>query len=224
MKIGHDHRRTPRHNCRTEPANPHPAHPAYAAERGREEISRWRCLAETEGAEGGEKVRQIISCWVCGKPFTSYNPNPKFCSLKCKGDYQAPRIDIERLNKMYSEGFTQTEIANEFGVSQKSIFKAMRRNGIKSRVAYKRNQLGECNHQWKGNDASKYALHRRLYSRFGKPCKCSVCGTTTAKHYDYANLTGNYEDLNDYAPMCRSCHWKYDNKINNIHHMRKETI
>ena len=36
--------------------------------------------------------------------------------------------------------------------------------------------------------------------------------TTEAKHYDYANLTGHYEDIDDYKPMCRSCHWRYDKK------------
>ena len=81
--------------------------------------------------------------------------------------------------------------------------------------------MGDKNHQWKGDSASKYAFHRRLYSRLGKPSKCSVCGTTDAEHYDYANLTGNYEDISDYAAMCRSCHWKFDLKIENITKNRK---
>jgi hypothetical protein len=71
-------------------------------------------------------------------------------------------------------------------------------------------------------DASNDAFHRRLYSRHGKPCKCAKCGTATARHYDYANLTGRYEDVDDYAPMCRSCHWKFDAKINNIKRMRRD--
>ena len=56
----------------------------------------------------------------------------------------------------------------------------------------------------------------------GKPFQCSVCGTTNAKHYDYANLSGRYEDMNDYAPMCRSCHWKYDDKVSNIFKGRRD--
>ena len=76
---------------------------------------------------------------------------------------------------------------------------------------------------WKGDDASKQAFHRRLYSRFGKPVKCTVCGTTDKlKSYDYANLSGEYGDLNDYSAMCRTCHWKYDNKILNIKHMKEK--
>lgn len=164
----------------------------------------------------------IYNCIECHCSFKSYNKKPKFCSLKCKGDHQAPTIDISNLKKLYYEGRTQCEIAEILGVSQKSIFKAMRRNGIKSRVAAKRDQFGEKNHAWKGDKAGYAALHRRLYSRFGKPSKCSVCNTEDAKNYDYANLSGEHENLDDYAPMCRSCHWKYDKKILNIHHMREK--
>jgi hypothetical protein len=98
----------------------------------------------------------------------------------------------------------------------------MRRHGIASRAAAKRDQFGTKNHQWKGESASKVAFHRRLYARFGKPSQCSVCGTKTAKAFDYANLTGKYHRLDDYAPMCRSCHWVYDGKWKNFLGRRKE--
>ena len=29
--------------------------------------------------------------------------------------------------------------------------------------------------------------------------------------YDWANLTGDYADVSDFARMCRSCHRRYDN-------------
>mgnify|MGYP003143087812 CR=1 FL=1 len=129
---------------------------------------------------------------------------------------------VARVREQYAAGKTQTEIADAEGLTQRVIFNLMRRHGIAARVAAKRNQFGENNHMWKGDDASKCAFHRRLYSRFGAPSKCSVCGTTEANHYDYANLSGNYEDLNDYASMCRSCHWKYDDKIQNITNKRRD--
>ena len=45
----------------------------------------------------------------------------------------------------------------------------------------------------------------------GKPKKCEVCGTTDKKkNYDWANLTGKFNDPEDYKRMCRSCHRKYD--------------
>jgi len=133
-----------------------------------------------------------------------------------------PAETVEAVAKLYAENHTQCEIAERIGLTQKVVWNLMRRSGIAARTAAKRDQWGDKNHQWKADDASKSAFHRRLYSRFGKPCKCSVCGTEDPKHYDYANLTGRYEDLDDYASMCRSCHWKYDMKINNIHSMRRE--
>jgi hypothetical protein len=135
-------------------------------------------------------------------------------------EYPADLVDAVR--RHYEAGMTQLEIASELRLTQKVIWNVMRRHGIEARVAAKRNQWGDNNHAWKGDDASKYALHRRLYSRFGKPSKCAVCGATDSNHYDYANLSGRYEDLNDYAPMCRSCHWVYDDKIQNILNERRD--
>jgi hypothetical protein len=123
---------------------------------------------------------------------------------------------VERVRTAYAAGMTQAEIGADEGLTQKIIHTLMSRHGIAARVAAKRNQRGEMNDTWRGDEAGYQAFHRRLYAKHGKPTECAECGTTTAKHYDYANLTGLYADLNDYAPMCRSCHWKYDGRIANI--------
>jgi hypothetical protein len=124
---------------------------------------------------------------------------------------------VTTVRRLYANGLTQSEIGQRLGLTQKVIFNLMRRHGIATRVAAKRDQWGHNNHAWKGGEAGKQAFHRRLYSRFGKPSSCAECGTDDpSRHYDYANLTGLYESLNDYAPMCRSCHWKYDGTIANI--------
>lgn len=134
-----------------------------------------------------------------------------------------PAEIVARVAALYADGHTQDEVAKATGLSQKVVWNVMRRSGIAARVAAKRNQRGEANHSWKGGDAGKQAFHRRLYARFGKPHACQVCGTKDpAKSYDYANLTGRYEDLADYTPMCRSCHWRYDKKVLNIKHMRRD--
>jgi hypothetical protein len=136
---------------------------------------------------------------------------------------QYPAEIVSRVAALYADGHTQDEVAKATGLSQKVVWNVMRRSGIAARVAAKRNQIGEANHSWKGDDAGKQAFHRRLYARFGKPCACQLCGTKDpAKPYDYANLTGHYEDLEDYMPMCRSCHWRYDKKVLNIKHMRRD--
>ena len=64
----------------------------------------------------------------------------------------------------------------------------------------------------------KYAaLHLRVQTIRGTDSKCDTCGTTDPERaYDWANLTGNYADPWDYDRLCRSCHWKLDNKVANL--------
>ena len=128
----------------------------------------------------------------------------------------------EELEQAYvREGMSQVECAQRFNTTQKVIWATMKRYCITSRVAAKRNQTGELNHMWKGDKATYAAFHRRLYTLYGKPLKCTQCGSAEeSRSYDYANLTGDYANPEDYAAMCRSCHWKYDKKILNIKHMR----
>ena len=138
--------------------------------------------------------------------------------------YEIP-FTFEELRKDYESGKTQEEIGTKWGVSQKVVWKAMKKAGIKARVAAKRDQWGENNHQWKAEDASYSAMHTRLTKRFGQPKRCEACGTTDARRsYDWANLTGNYSDVTDYRRLCRSCHWKLDQRILNIAWMRERKV
>lgn len=84
---------------------------------------------------------------------------------------------------------------------------------------------GSMNPAWKGVNAAVSSKHYRLYRKFGKPMRCEVCGTTDkSKTYDWANLTGDYDDLNDFKRMCRSCHWRYDKKENNFKGYKKQKM
>lgn len=127
---------------------------------------------------------------------------------------------VAKIDDLYAAGLTQAEIGQEVGLSQKVVFTIMRNHSIAARPAVPRCQSGQANNNWRGDDAGYAAFHKRLYALFGKPAKCSVCLTQDSGHYDYANLSGNYADVSDYASMCRSCHWQYDKKILNISHMR----
>lgn len=136
---------------------------------------------------------------------------------EAKSSAYRTKIDDDKLNELYSSGMTKVECAKELGVGRKVVENAMKRLGIKSRKAAKRFQIGESNHMWRGDSASMTNKHRRLYRAFGQPSKCDVCGTEDeTKSYDWANLTGDYNNPQDFKRMCRSCHWKYDNKIQNI--------
>lgn len=134
----------------------------------------------------------------------------------------ATKLPISKVRSLYSDGHTQYEIAAILHTTQKVVWRFMKANGITARTACKRNQWGERNHSWKGELASYKAMHQRLTVRFGKLKRCEQCGTTDKRRsYDWANLTGDYGDVTDYRRLCRSCHWKLDNKILNIATMRE---
>lgn len=74
-------------------------------------------------------------------------------------------------------------------------------------------QVGPLNPSWKGDDIQYASFHKRVEVKRGKPRRCSHCGTTDPQWtYDWANLTGNYADTDDYARMCRPCHRRFDNE------------
>lgn len=132
---------------------------------------------------------------------------------KKRSDELSTPLDTDAVRNMYESGMTQAEIAECLGVSQKVIWRHMKNHSIKARTPARRNQVGESNHMWKGSAASYKAFHLRVNSERGKAKEygCSMCGRTDSDVcYDWANLSGNYDDINDYAPMCRSCHRKYD--------------
>jgi hypothetical protein len=118
---------------------------------------------------------------------------------------------VERVRSLYAEGRTQAEIAAEVGSTQKVIWRLMANHSIGARVAAKREQAGAANHMWSGDEAGYQALHLRVETARGKPTECQRCGLIDpASRYEWANLTGNYQDIEDYERMCVSCHRRYD--------------
>lgn len=154
-------------------------------------------------------------CQKCGKPFKSYNKNPKFCSLKCKSESQTHSIDFDDAKDLYEKGMSQTEIAEFFHTTQKVVYNTFKRNGYKCRKAYKRNQWGSNNSSWVGDKAKYGTLHQRVESLKGKPKYCEVYGTTDPDiRYEWANVTGDYHDIeHGYMRMCVKCHRNFDNSI-----------
>ncbi len=77
--------------------------------------------------------------------------------------------------------------------------------------SYKCSKTGPLNPKWKGDEAGYISYHARVYRERGKASSCSVCGEDNPDvRYEWANLTGRYEDVNDYAEMCKQCHVTYD--------------
>lgn len=69
---------------------------------------------------------------------------------------------------------------------------------------------------WKGENVKNVALHQWVAKHKGRPTRCEMCGDTTKRYYDWANIDHNYKrDLNDYIRLCRKCHRKFDMENNN---------
>lgn len=55
--------------------------------------------------------------------------------------------------------------------------------------------------------AGYFSLHDWVKKRLGRPSLCENCGTTEAKKYEWANLSGEcLRDLSDWARLCTTCH------------------
>jgi len=78
-------------------------------------------------------------------------------------------------------------------------------------------QRGSKNPSWKGEDVGYKAMHARVAAVRGKPKRCEVCGTDDpGKRYEWANLTGRYDDPEDYKRMCARCHKRHDHIVGNL--------
>jgi hypothetical protein len=123
---------------------------------------------------------------------------------------QYPAELVQAVAHRYTmHGMSQVEIADDLGTSQKVIWRLMQHHGITRRPRIKRNQRGPLNHMWKGDRATYAALHYRLTNMPDGPSSCQFCGATNGR-LEWANLTGAYTDLSDYARLCVSCHRQYD--------------
>jgi hypothetical protein len=69
---------------------------------------------------------------------------------------------------------------------------------------------GEKHHAWKKKPGYR-GLHYWVRREKGEPESCVNCNE---KATDWANISGDYKrDTNDYQPMCRTCHKRFDMKI-----------
>lgn len=56
-----------------------------------------------------------------------------------------------------------------------------------------------------------HRAHKWVYKTKGRPSRCEQCLTTTAKKFEWANLSQEYGMVeSDWKRMCTSCHRKYD--------------
>ena len=137
---------------------------------------------------------------------------PKGIYDRSASNWQPRRADdspvlVEKIRQLYESGLTITEVQRL--VPGCKVQRVMEQHGIPRRRAIKRDQHGDRNHAWRGDDAGYQALHLRVQTERGKPQLCEWCGTTEGR-MEWANISGDYADVNDYSRLCIRCHRTYD--------------
>ncbi len=75
---------------------------------------------------------------------------------------------------------------------------------------------GDKNPNWKGDNVGYSSLHAWTRRELKFPKICSICGKTNCR-IDVANIDHKYRrNIDDFTPMCISCHRKHDIKKNLI--------
>ena len=78
-------------------------------------------------------------------------------------------------------------------------------------LGHKRTPQGKKHFAWKGKNAGYGAKHDWVERVLGKPKKCTKCGTTKAKKFEWANKSGKYQrKIKDWIRLCSKCHHKMD--------------
>ena len=173
--------------------------------------------------------RRIKTCTYCNSQWATRSSTARTCSPLCRARLREqehgstkgaspreyPPELVRQIQSMYESGKTIREIQDR--VKGAKVQNVIKRYGIETRPTIKRDQRREKNDSWKGDEATYSAFHLRVQVARGKPQKCDQCGITGPGLYEWANLTGHYEQISDYGRMCVPCHRKYDAK------RRKET-
>ena len=115
---------------------------------------------------------------------------------------------VDEVCGLYLSGMTVAEVQAATPSGYK-VQRILERYLPERRRAIKRDQRGPLNPSWRGDEAGYQALHLRVESARGKPSECSQCGATEGR-FEWANLTGNYQDINDFVRLCVPCHRQMD--------------
>lgn len=165
---------------------------------------------------------QTKTCKWCGKEWRTRSLAARTCSPLCRARLRevehgptkgSPRREypediVDLAVSLYRSGSTVVEVQAKLPPGYKAQ-RIIERHVPQRRSPAKRDQRGPRNHMWKGDAAGYQAVHLRVEAQRGKPSECSRYDETEGR-FEWANLTGNYADINDYARMCVSCHRKYD--------------
>lgn len=124
----------------------------------------------------------------------------KYCSKKCMYEYRPPAVRTKYTKRKENAGWFRK------GVNSFPENKIQKGQTISPDTQFKK---GSKPSNFKGDDVGYGALHQWVRYHKGKPDKCEQCGSL--EDLNWANKSHEYNrDINDWMPLCQSCHMKYD--------------
>lgn len=133
---------------------------------------------------------------------------------------KSTKLPFETVKNMYERGCSQEEIASFLNVSQKVIWRFMKNNNIRTRIACKRNQFGKNNHTWK--DGRTVDEHGYVHIKTPGHPRASKCGDYVPEHVlvmehhlgRYLKWDGPGSDQSEIVHHINGT--KHDNRLENL--------
>lgn len=70
---------------------------------------------------------------------------------------------------------------------------------------------------WRTNLPNYRQLHRWVENTLGKPNRCNICGDTSKRRYEWANISNQYlKDVSDWQRLCVPCHRRLTRNTHNM--------
>lgn len=174
----------------------------------------------------------MSKCILCGKEFAPQrNTSGKFCSYLCywkslKGKPSKKRSGTFKKCKICGKSFYSKKYRkNHFYCSNKCRAKDLVNKRLSIKTEFKKGQTpwnknkrfpqfaNENNALWKGRLVGYSGLHKWVKRHKGSPKHCLIC--SKKKSLQWANIDHKYRrNLDDYIPLCSSCHKLFDIKNN----------
>jgi hypothetical protein len=134
----------------------------------------------------------------------------RLAGIRRRDEYR-PTISADELRAAhFQEGLSKKAMIAKFGVTVGALDRMLSHYGIKLdlKISYTRKE--RC---YTATHLNSMTAHKRVMRARGSASThgCSQCWRAdSGVRYEWANLTGNYADVEDYAPMCSKCHGAYD--------------
>lgn len=114
-----------------------------------------------------------------------------------------PDINTDAIAARYVAGETTVQIARALGTNPTTIRARLQKAGVTLRPKGTKTL---------GSPLNYATYHKRVRNVRGAPSLCEDCGTSDLQtRYEWASISGNYADTNDYKRLCKTCHMAFDN-------------